>query len=425
MIDYNTRLLYVMKFAGALNMRYRVRMKEEIDPDALNRAVQKTMKRYPYLAKKIAIRDGAFMLLENDLPVPVFQTRHPMPSFGSGELNYHLIAADYEGKDLYLTMLHNLGGGRGLFRWMFSVLYQYIWEITGEDPKLPGVRRPDMPPEPGEELIQPLDHLPDIEPVWKGFPPEVKAIPQSRLEELLKEDKPEGIFITSLNLDEKKVMARVKELKTSPSVWFSALYYRAILRCLPEVPAYLDLGVTCDVSDQYGFSESMSLITKFLHFMVGKEDAGLPLEELCAKGKAMIREQRDPGATNELLKKERDALIRMEECPTIPEKAKYYMGNSILADRTPSTLVSYVGQFEIQGIGPYVDYVMVQGANATNGLIIIAQNGCFLAELAHKYTDPKIVAAFEEELAAEGIEVLSAERNVDQNNLGLELPEEG
>ncbi len=424
MIDYNTRLLYLMKFFGALTMRYRFRMKDPVNPEALNNAMQKTMKRYPYLAKKIVVRNGAFMLEENELPVPVLKTRTPMPAFGSKELNYHLICADYEGNDICFTILHNLGGGRGLFRWTFSVLYQYIWELTGKDPMIEGIRRPDQPPEPGEELIQPFLTLPDITPVWEGFPPEVKPIPQSKVEEMLKEDKPEGAYVTALFLDEEKVMERVKAIGASPSVWFAILYFKALLRCIPEVPEYTDLGITCDVSDQYGFAESMSLITKFMHLIIKKEEAGQDIETLCKKGRAELKSQRDPGATNELFKKERETLIRMEECPTLNEKAKYYLEHSLIADMTPSTLVSYVGQYEIPGMDRYIEQTMVKGFNATNGIVITAQNGRFVPELAHKYKDAKIIRAFEEELAAEGIEVLSAERNMEQNNFGVELPEE-
>lgn len=422
MIDYNTRLLYLMKYVGPLNMRCRFRMKESVNPEALDAAVQKAMTRYPYLAKRIALRDGTFVLEENPLPVPVIRTRHPMPSFGSEECNHHLICVDYEGRDICFTILHNLGGGRGLFRWIFSVLYQYYRELTGREPDLPGVRLPDQPPEPGEELTQPLASLPDIEPKWKGFPPEQRALPQSALEELLKEEKPEGVYMTMYTLDEKKVMARVKELGTSPSVWFSVVYYKALLRCLPKAPECLDLGVTSDVSDEYGFSESMSLITKFLLFRITAEDASLPMEELCAKGRAMLKEQRDPGATNELFKKERDTLIRMEELKTPEEKARYYLSHSMVTSTSPSTLVSYIGHYDMPGLKDFSEYFTIQGANTTNGLVIFAANDTFVAELAHKYPDPKLASAFEEELAAEGIEVISAERNMEQNNLGLELP---
>lgn len=424
MIDYNTRLLYSMKYFGALTMRYRFLMKEPVDGDILERAMQKTMKRYPYLAKKVVIRDGAFVLEDNPLPVPVFQTTSPAPLFGTKEMNEHLICADYEGNTIYLTMSHNLGGGRGLMRWCLSVIYQYVWDRYGKDPAWEGVRRPDQSPEPGEELIQPLMDLPEIEPVWKGFGPEVKPILPSELEKAMAEEKEEGQFFTNYMLDEAAVMARVKELHASPAVWFAVIYYRALSRFFSEKPEYMSMGVTCDVSDQYGCSESMSLVTKFLHFVIARDDAGLDTASLCNKGRAMLKEQRDPGATNELLKKERDTLAEMEKLEGVEAKAKYYLNHSLIADMVPSALVSYVGKYAVPGMEEYVDAFLLGGVCSASGLVITAPEGRFCAQIAHKYEDAKLLTAFEEELAAEGIGILHTERNVAQNNIGISLPTE-
>ncbi len=424
MTDYNTRLLYLMKFFGSLTMRFQLKMKEAVNPGALKAAVEKSMKRYPYLAKKVAIENGTFVLKDNELPVPVIKTGTPMPCFGSKELNYHLICVDYDGNDIFINILHNLGGGRGLIRWMFSILDQYIIEISGKDPEIPGVRKCDTCPLPGEELVQPLIDLPDIELSWKGFPPEIKPVSPSMVEELLKEDKEEGFFVSVYHLDEKKVMEKVRECGATPSIWFAVIFYKALLKCLPDIPDCFDLGLTCDVSEQYGYQESMSLITKFLHLVIKKEDAGKDIPYLCKKGREEVRLQKDPGATNELFMKERDTLIEMEKLPSLDEKAGYYLKNSLVADMTPSALVSYIGKYDLDGIDTYVDSIIVRGFNATNGLEITAMNGYFLPELAHKYKDAKILAAFEELLKEQGIEILRAEKNIDQNNLGLDLPEE-
>jgi hypothetical protein len=244
----------------------------------------------------------------------------------------------------------------------------------------------------------------------------------SRLDEDMKEDKKTGYYFSVFILDEKAVMDRVKELKTSPSVWFAVVYYRALVSCLPEVPEYMDMGVTCDVSGQYGFSESMSLSTKFQPFVISKEDAGLDTGALCRKGREMLKEQRDPGATNELLKKERDTLTEMEKLSGIDEKAKYYLQHSLIADMPPSALVSYVGSYDIPGLEEYVEQYTVAGVNNTSGLVITAPKGKFMAEIAHKYEDGILLSAFERELKAEGIAPLRIEKNIGQNNMGVVLP---
>ena len=72
----------------------------------------------------------------------------------------------------------------------------------------------------------------------------------------------------------------------------------------------------------------------------------------------------------------------------------------------------------------YVNQCIVSGVCNTSGLVINAANGTFLLNLAHKYEDALILSAFEKELGKEGIVPLSEERNIDQNNVGIRLPEE-
>lgn len=423
MIDYNTRLLYMMKVVGALSMRYRFRMKDAVDGDILQRAVQRAMQRYPYLKKKIAVDNGTFVLEDNPLPVPVMKTSYPMPPFGSDEMNGHLLCVDYEDDCIYFTLLHNLGGGRGLLRWCLTVLYQYVTDRYGTEPAWEGVRKPDDPCEPGEELIQPLDKIPDDTPVlWKGFSPEVKPILPSELESCLKSEGEEGFFRTTITLNEGSVIERVKACKTSPAVWFAVIYYRAIVRCLKDVPEYMNMGIACDVSERYGMSESMSLVTKFLHFVISKEDSKLDTKALCSKGRSMIKEQKDPGATDRLLIKERDTLKEMDKLPTLEEKIQFYIKNSMIADMVPSALVSYVGKLDVPGIERYVEDFILDSVSNKSGTVIFAGNGRFSVSLLHGNDNSPVIDAYIRELEKEGLSVEAIEKNRKQNNIGVVFP---
>lgn len=423
MIDYNTRLLYMMKVVGALSMRCRFRMKDTVDGDILQRSVQSAMKRYPYLKKRIAVDNGTFVLEDNPLPVPVMKTSYPMPSFGSDEMNGHLLCVDYEDDCIYFTLLHNLGGGRGLLRWCLTVLYQYVTDRYGEEPAWKGVRKPYKPCMPGEELIQPFDKIPDDTPVlWPGVSPEIKPIRPSVLENGLQGSGEEGFFRTTITLKEESVIERVKACKASPAVWFAVIYYRAIVSCLKDVPEYIDMGIVCDVSDRYGISESMSLVTKFLHFVISKEDRTLDTEALCSKGRSMIKEQKDPGATDRLLKKEQDTLTEMDKLPTLEEKTQFYIKNSMIADMVPSALVSYVGRLDVPGIERYVRDLIPDSVSNKSGTGIFAQNGRFFVSLLHGNENAPVIDAYIKELEKEGLHVEAVEKNRKQNNIGVVFP---
>ncbi len=412
-----------MKVVGALSMRYRFRMKDTVDGDILLRSVQSAMKRYPYLKKKIVLDNDTFVLRDNPLPVPVMKTSYPMPSFGSDEMNGHLLCVDFEDDCIYFTLLHNLGGGRGLLRWCLTVLYQYVMDRYGEEPVWEGVRKPYQPCEPGEELIQPFDKIPDDTPVfWQGFSPDIRPILPSALESGLQGTGEEGFFRTTITLDEDRVMERIKACKASPAVWFAVIYYRAIVSCLKDVPEYINMGIACDVSDRYGISESMSLVTKFLHFVISKEDRKLDTEALCSKGRSMIKEQKDPGATDRLLKKEQDTLTEMDKLPTLDEKIQFYFKNSMIADMVPSALVSYVGRLDVPGIERYVEDLILDSVSNKSGTVIFAQNGRFSVSLLHGNENAPVIDAYIRELEKEGLNVETIEKNKKQNNIGVVFP---
>ena len=88
----------------------------------------------------------------------------------------------------------------------------------------------------------------------------------------------------------------------------------------------------------------------------------------------------------------------------------------------PSALVSYVGNYDIPGMDRYVDQYIVSGVCSTSGMIITAESGEFLLNIAHKYEDASILSSIENELIKEGIVPLNEERNIDQNNVGIILP---
>lgn len=413
----------MMKVVGAISMRYRFRMKDNVDGDILKESVQSAMQRYPYLKKRIAVKNGAFVLEDNPLPVPVMKTSYPMPSFGSEEMNGHLLCVDYEDNCIYFTLLHNLGGGRGLLRWCLTVLYQYVTDRYGAEPGWDGVRKPYLPPKPGEELIQPFDRIPEDTPVlWQGFPSEVRPILPSALESGLMGGGEEGFFRTTFTLNEDRVIERVKACKTSPAVWFAVIYYRAIVSCLKEVPDFMDMGIACDVSESYGISESMSLVTKFLHFIIAGEDRELDTEALCSKGRSMIKEQKDPGATDRLLKKERDTLTEMDKLPTLEEKVQFYFKNSMIADMVPSALVSYVGRLDVPGIERYVEEFVLDSVSNKSGTVIFAQNGLFSVSMLHGNENAPVIEAYIRELENEGLGIEAIEKNKKQNNIGVILP---
>ncbi|MCR4604494.1 MAG: hypothetical protein K5639_00660 [Eubacterium sp.] len=423
MVDYNTKLLYMMNIVGSLTIRVRFEMTDDVDSDILQESVQKAMKRFPFLAKKIVLRDETYYLEDNPAPIPVFETKHPMPDFGSNELDEHLICVDYEGRYIYFTMLHTLSGGPGTLHWAYTTLYQYIMDKYGVEPENDKVRKPYLPPEPGEGPIEALRPMPEMEINWKGFPPEVKPISSSALEEQLAQDDERDYYVSLFTIDEKKLMEIIKKNETSPAAWFAVMYYRSLIRILPEVPEYMDLSLACDLTTHHGTPETISLVTKFLHFVIDREDEKTDDKTLCKKGRQMMKEQLDPGALNHYLNSEQAVIDEMKNCESIAEKTKYYMSHTPALSELPTTLmVSYMGKLDMPGTEKYIKKVGIYGANTQRSLTVNTGNGCFTITVFHPYKDDKSVNSFEQVLKDAGVEIISLERSLQQKNVGLKLP---
>ena len=423
MISYNTRLLYTMMLTGTLSMRLRFVMKEPVDGAVLTEAVRETTKtRYPYLMKKLAVQDQKYVYEENDLPVPVMASTCPLPQYGTAETNYHMILVDYEENRIFFNMCHNISAGRGMARWAFSCLVSYVEKKYGVSLKCDNIRRPDQPPKAGEDFVEPFDNLPELERTWQGYSSDIKPILPTELETLLPGAAGDGLYETTFRMKSADVMKQVKAYHTSPAAYFGVLVYRSLVAQMAETPAALNLGVACDSSEDLGLSETMSLITRFLHVVVTKEDAALSDEELCQKGRALMKTQMDPAIMVEILKKEKQSLTEMESLPDLKAKAVYYMQHSILFDLGPSILVSYLGKFELGELEDYLTTWNVGGASFGRGIGIVGIKDLFEVSFLHqrKEQDPT-VEAFQAELEKVGLP-FEVDATVPQNNVGLAFP---
>lgn len=424
MISYNTRLLYTMMLTGTLSMRLRFVMKDPVDGAVLTEAVRETTKiRYPYLMKKLLVQEEKFVYERNDLPVPVMETCYPLPQYGTKESNYHMILVDYEENRIFFNMCHNISAGRGMARWAFSCLVAYVEKKYGVSLKCDTIRRWDQPPQAGEDFVEPFTDLPDVERTWMGYPSHIRPVLPTQLETMLPGAAGDGLYETTFRLKSADVMQRVKAYHTSPAAYFGVLLYRSLIAQMEEVPDALNLGVACDSSEDLGLQETMSLITRFLHVVVTKEESALPDEELCQKARSLMKAQMDPAIMTEILKKEKQSLIEMETLPDLKSKAAYYMQHSILFDLVPSVLVSYLGKFELGELEDYMITWNVGGVSFGRGIAIVCIKDLFEISFFHqkKENDPT-VQAFQKAIGEAGIPV-EVDAAVPQNNVGLVFPE--
>ena len=80
----DTYRLYQSEKRFAHTVRIHVRMKEPVDIDVLEQAVNTAIKRYPYFAVRVSVdEDGGYVLVPNDKRIVVMPTAEKMPKVGS------------------------------------------------------------------------------------------------------------------------------------------------------------------------------------------------------------------------------------------------------------------------------------------------------------------------------------------------------
>ena len=95
-----------------------------IDGELLQRALDRTCRRMPYLTDTLTIDHGAVFYAKNPLPMEaahVAGIRH----VGGSETNYHMLDLTWDGNVTWFTMFHGFCDGQGINAFLESVLYHY------------------------------------------------------------------------------------------------------------------------------------------------------------------------------------------------------------------------------------------------------------------------------------------------------------
>ena len=113
--------------------------KDEVDADLLQKALDRTIARMPYLADTLQIEGGAVYYAKNPLPMEVGRGVWLRP-VGGRETNYHLLDVTCDGRVTCFSMFHGFCDGQGINALVESVLYHYYCMRDGVEYDPCGIR---------------------------------------------------------------------------------------------------------------------------------------------------------------------------------------------------------------------------------------------------------------------------------------------
>ena len=194
--------------------------KDEVDADLLQKALDRTIARMPYLADTLQIEmSGAVYYATNPLPMEVGRGIRLRP-VGGHETNYHMLDLTCDGNVTCFSMFHGFCDGQGINTFIESVLYHYYCMRDGKEYDPCGIRTDASTMSEAEEL-EPYSIRFDAGPV--------SEMPSKRDGEApyhLPELSPSRSFEVrdwGLRVDSKSLMSFVKETGSSPRILFMPL----------------------------------------------------------------------------------------------------------------------------------------------------------------------------------------------------------
>lgn len=285
------------KKAPAGTVRYVVKMKDEVDGEALERAVQKAFERFPYLKKSLVRHGCDRYLVDNPAPIAVLHTAESV-TLNSPRTNNHLIAISWDGCYIFFHNSHGMMDGRGRKYILKSLLYQYCKERYGEDIQMEDILLEDTPIDPAE-YADPFEK-PNLNVVTKfNLPPSLQMMRPSvpiHLSKAAGLKKTDFAKMKLLRFSEKDFMKLCKSSDATPNTAVALVFLRAIEKMFPGSRRLPVAGVCVDVRNAVGAPKTHLSTTLYAKLALEKKMKDMDFHEQNTVLRGQLMLTSDPDA---------------------------------------------------------------------------------------------------------------------------------
>lgn len=264
--------------------------REAIDGELLQRALDRTVQRMPYLTDTFTVENGAVYYAKNPLPMEAAHTAQ-LRRVGGHETNYHMLDLTWDGHKTWFSMYHGFCDGQGVNAFLESVLYHYYCMKDGVAYDPCGIRADSTRMTEGE-TFEPCSKQYEVSPNFTM--PERREQPTPyHLPEILRNPGGE-VLEYGFRLPSGPFMAFVKENGASPSVMFSMLVGEAIQRVHPDANAPVMVNIPVSIRRQLGCEETFkNCSSRAMLPISGTPMDALPFAQRAAQLRAILKQQMD------------------------------------------------------------------------------------------------------------------------------------
>lgn len=409
------------------NWKFVMHLREDINPAILDDAVKEASARYTYFLKRLVRVGESYEIVDNDLPVVVYDNTDELRPLNHESNNYHLISVAYSGKAIHFTISHMLAGGCGHIEWVRTVLYLYLSKKHGVELHVDGIWLPgDEIPEAERQFLT----WEGLEAANDGTGLDIESVREAENGKLAVLDYALGITFPKLTkkvyyrfeFPLKEFMEKARSVEASPSVLLAGLMFMALRNVWPNRKNDIQAMITNNYRAEVGLPQTTCDLVRYIHVKYPEKLEDATLDKVCTVTRGQVILQSDKSFA---LRDAAHVLSRIEtvdDLPTLKEKKKYCQRNGLYGPIvTDSYQVSYLGKTEWGDMAPYIE----AGDVVTEGhlmLEVLSLPDRFYATLQQEVSEEKYKDAFVETLDAEGI-VYHITGPINKRIPPLELPE--
>lgn len=261
-----------------LYMTYRFDLNEEVEPDAIKEAWDKTLSVYPYVGYAVGIRKGQLVLLENDLPFVITETSEVIEPYGRVG-NFHTVTFCYLDKTLCIYVDHIPFDGTGFKAVLETFFYHYYCKVDNKTYSAPvGVYTCSVAKGQDVDAYYMVDAI-DPSAMKNGMAKEDIYVPEEEIKDEMFPAR-EDVRGYCISAPSDELMSYAKSVKASPMSLLSVLFAKAINRIHPENKKPIKIMLPISVRNVMG--NDNSLLHQVVHVpnIINIEDLDKRDEEL-------------------------------------------------------------------------------------------------------------------------------------------------
>ena len=391
------RTLYSLNWGKSNVIRIRIRMRDLVETDSVQYAVETTMKRYPYFCVELK-KAEEYYFAQNDRPVVITNSLSGV-ELNTAESNYHFVSFSWKDNWIIMDISHAITDGMGAYELIRTFLYYYVSSRYGVELASEGIRLAgeDISTAEWEDPVLKTQNLPV--PPRHEMPKALDLIEKAGLEN----DKIPTVY--SIAVPEDEFMRFNIQNDGSPATMVSLFLSRAIAKLYSDCEDVIRIAMT--VNQRKALKAPLAHQTLVGGVMLEYKEKmrywSIDRQATAYRGMVFAQTMDEAVLAGVASQKGINQMILSKQSDQERRAIAQMIGN--MANRILTATVSYVGKANYKEAEKNIRDFRTWTNGSGNYILIeiAAVNGRFTLDFTQPFTSPLYVKAFVKELEENGI----------------------